>query len=94
VDVLTPEKSRQLLAAVSDGLISGAIDANTARSVAYTLQVDRQLRDSEALARRMTELERQLASMNRAPGVRAPERSNGHTTAEQLRELRARLIDA
>ena len=39
-EALTPAKARELLAAASSALLSGSLDANTVRSLAYALMVD------------------------------------------------------
>jgi len=62
-EALTPAKARELLAAASSALLSGSLDANTVRSLAYALMVDRQVRSTEEMDSRMAQLEEQLAAM-------------------------------
>jgi hypothetical protein len=62
-EALTPAKARELLAAASSALLNGSLDANTVRSLAYALMVDRQVRSTEEMDARMAELEQQLAAM-------------------------------
>lgn len=54
------------MAAASSALLNGSLDANTVRSLAYALMVDRQVRSTEEMDARMAELEAQLAAMTGA----------------------------
>jgi hypothetical protein len=62
-EALTPTKTRELIASMLAALLEGSIDANTVRSTAYALMVDRQVRSTEEMDSRMAELEQQLAAM-------------------------------
>ena len=50
-------QGRGLLVAVIAGVLAGAIDPNTARAIGYLLQIDRQLAESDELARRLDAVE-------------------------------------
>lgn len=62
-EALTPAKARELLAAASSALLNGSLDANTVRSLAYALMVDRQVRSTEEMDSRMAQLEEQIAAV-------------------------------
>jgi len=59
---LTANESRGILASVLAALLSGAIDSNIARSVAYILQVERKIAEGEELEQRIANLEALIAS--------------------------------
>ena len=59
-EALTPERCRELLAGVVEAVLSGAVDATTARTVAYILQVEARLREGGELEARLAVLERHL----------------------------------
>ena len=86
-DKLTPERAREFIARLSAALIDGSLDSNTARSLTYMLQVDRQLRDSEAVERRMTQLEAQIAAIDGGRAV-----PSGPASTESLQEKRDRIL--
>jgi hypothetical protein len=64
-EALTPARTRELIASMLAALLEGSIDANTVRSTAYALMVDRQVRSTEEMDSRMAELEQQIAGMTR-----------------------------
>ena len=72
---LTAERTRELIASVSESVVAGSLDPNTARALTYLLGLDRQLRDSEGLEVKVAELQAQIS---RLVGVKGFEASNGH----------------
>jgi hypothetical protein len=55
---LTPERARAILAGVIEAVASGALDAPTARTVGYLLQVEARIREGHDLEKRVEALER------------------------------------
>lgn len=93
-EALTPAKTRELIASLSSAVVDGSLDANTSRSVAYLLWVDRLLRDSEGLDSRMAQLEAQIASLRTGKNV-AHQATNGRshmTSSEMRRKARNRFV--
>jgi hypothetical protein len=92
-EALTPAKTRELLAAASSALLNGSLDANTVRSLAYALMVDRQVRSTEEMDARMAQLEQEISALTR-PKDGELRSGNGHRrmTSEELRnKVRQRL---
>ena len=86
-EALTPERARQFIASLCAGVVGGSVDPNTARSLTYMIQVNRQLQDSEAVERRLDELERQIAS------GRPPRSDDGASPRhESLKAKRDRIL--
>lgn len=90
---LTPEKTRELIAAASEAVVRGALDPTTLRSLGYLLSVDRQLRDSEALNTRMAELEAQLESVTALPNVHRDGHQSGGSMKDMLKAKLKRVGD-
>lgn len=85
---LTAEETRELVASVSRAVVKGSLDANTARSLTYLLSLDRQLRDSEALEKRIAQLESQLESVAAIPNVHRVDQRSGSIKDELKAKLK------
>ena len=55
--LLTPERTRAILAGVIEAAASGAMDSATARTVGYLLQIEARIREGHDLERRIEALE-------------------------------------
>lgn len=62
---LTGVEARAILAAVLMGLLDGAIDPTTARAVAYIMQVERKILETNELERKLEALEEIVRSSGR-----------------------------
>ena len=60
LEPLDGEDVRSILAAVLEGLLTGSIDAGTARAAGYIVQTERRIAESEVLERRIAALEQLL----------------------------------
>lgn len=87
---LTAERTRELIASVSESVVSGSLDPNTARALTYLLGLDRQLRDSEGLEARLAELEAQISNHGAVKGFKS---SNGHESRSSHRSGLKRVRD-
>lgn len=87
-EALTPAKARELLAAASSALLNGSLDANTVRSLAYALMVDRQVRSTEEMDSRMAQLEQQLTAMS---GTKNGEFRSAYGRKADMQELRRKV---
>jgi len=65
---LTAERTRELIASVSESVVAGSLDPNTARALTYLLSLDRQLRDSEGLETRLDQLEARMVDVAAVKG--------------------------
>jgi len=90
-EALTPEGTRNLLAAVSAAMLEGSLDASTARAVGYLLSVDRQLRETDVLENRLAALEQQSGVAPAAPPASVPSAAIAeHPARRKLRRVHER----
>lgn len=68
-ELLTPARSRQVAAAVVDGLLDGAIDAKQARAVFYGLRTEQQLREGSEIAREVEQLRAEVVTLKEKGGL-------------------------
>jgi len=66
IPAMSTDEVRELLSSVLAAMLSGAVDASTARAAAYIVQVERRVAEGEVLEGRVDALERLLRLRKRA----------------------------